>query len=307
MDRRKILMIFGGAWVSAALLTWFLWAQTKAPKTERMVRAMAAMRDLPAGTRIRKSDLKGVDIREKDLPKAAVLDERTALDRVLLFPVNANETIIATKLSSAAGADGIPATIEPGKRAISVQINEASGVAGLVQPRARVDVLFTRTGSMAEALTTTILEDVVVLSVGRSTEVQTQTGTTGATATAQRPVTASAVTLLLTPEQAAKLELAKNQGKISLALRNPLDRSTITDTNPVTAEVLDPMIYSRVPRRPGAVKPNPAIPNVRDPNVWAKLTGEAEESKKPEKVEPPKPRFVIDVYRGDKHIQETFQ
>ena len=34
-------------------------------------------------------------------------------------------------------------------------------------------------------------------------------------------------------------------------------------------------------------------------------TGEAKKAEV--KKEPPKPRFVIDVFRGDKHVQETFQ
>jgi pilus assembly protein CpaB len=306
MDRRKILMIFGGAWVSAALLTYFLWAQTKAPKTERTTKVVAAARDMAAGTRLRKADLKLVNVPEKDVPRTSVREPGEAADRVLLYPVNANEPITLGKLSSMAGAEGVPATIEPGKRAISVQMNDVSGVAGLVQPRSHVDVLFTRSGSMHEALTSTILENVVVLSVGRLTEIQTSAA--GAPAAASSATQNRAVTLLVTPEQAAKLELAKNQGKISLALRNPLDKSTVAETAPTTAEALDPMIFLRTGRRPSAAGPFANRPDVRDPRVWAKLTGgEAPQEKAPAKVEPPKPRFVVDVYRGDKHIQETFQ
>ena len=53
MDRQKILLIFAGAWLSAALLTWFLYASTKAPKVEKTVAIQAAARDMPAGTRLR--------------------------------------------------------------------------------------------------------------------------------------------------------------------------------------------------------------------------------------------------------------
>ena len=78
-----------------------------------------------------------------------------------------------------------------------------------------------------------------------------------------------AATLLVTPEEAKKLELAKNQGKISLALRNPLDRSTIEDDTPATAFDLDPMIATRMAarRRPGGTA------NVRDDKVWARAGG----------------------------------
>ena len=287
-----MVMIFAAAWVSAALLTWFLYATTKAPHSEKMIAITAAARDMPAGTRLRQTDLKSVRVPEKDVPKAAILDEKMALDRPLLFPVGANEAIISNKVASAAGAEGLPALIEVGKRAVSVPITDSSGVAGMIQPRAHVDVLFTKPGSMSEAVTTTILEDIVVLAMGRVTEVSNTSAaaaTTAITTTAARPTT-QAATLLVTPEQARKLELAKNQGKISLALRNPLDHSSAKDQSPTTSDQL----YA-------GFHPKQNTPNLRDDRVWNQLIA------KPAPEKPPAPKHVIDVYRGDKHVQEIFQ
>jgi pilus assembly protein CpaB len=230
--------------------------------------------------------LKTVRVPEKDVPKAAILDQRVAIDRPLLFPVGANEAIISNKVASAAGAEGLPALIEVGKRAVSVPITDSSGVAGMIQPRAHVDVLFTKPGSNAEAVTTTILEDIVVLAMGRVTEVVNSSTTT--LSTAARPTT-QAATLLVTPEQARKLELAKNQGKISLALRNPLDHSSAKDQSATTSDQL----YA-------GFHPKQNTPNLRDDRVWNQLIAKPAEK-------PPAPRHVIDVYRGDKHVQEIFQ
>lgn len=303
MDRQRILMIFGIAWLSAALLSWFVYAKTQGPKTEKMVKVVAAARDMPAGTRLKKADVKLVSVPEKDLPRLALLDERVAQDRVLLFPINANEPVSTNKLASAGGAEGLPATIEPGKRAVSVAVADSSGAAGLITPRSRVDVLFTRGGSMNEALTTVVLEDVVVLSIGRLTEVQPMQGAPAASQ--QSSSRQQAVTLLVTPEEAARLEFCKNQGKISLALRNPLDRGTLEDDTPVTAADLHPALMGL--RRPRG-GPGLAIPNLKDDKFWAQLTGiEPTPTPTPKKEEPPKPRFIIDVYRGDKHVQEIFQ
>jgi pilus assembly protein CpaB len=287
VDRQKIILIFIAAWISAALLTWFLYATTQAPHSEKMVAITAAARDMPAGTRLQKADLKTVRVPEKDLPKAAILDQRIAIDRPLLFPVGANEAIISNKVASAAGAEGLPALIEIGKRAVSVPITDSSGVAGMIQPRAHVDVLFTKPGSNAEAVTTTILEDVVVLAMGRTTEVA-NTSAAAAISTAARPTT-QAATLLVTPEQARKLELAKNQGKISLALRNPLDHTSAKDQSATTSDQL----YA-------GFHPRQNTPNLRDDRVWNQLIAKPTEK-------PPVPRHVIDVYRGDKHVQEIFQ
>ena len=300
MDRKKILLIFAGAWVSAALLTWFLYANTKVPQSQKWVRVIAASRDLPAGTRLRKGDFRQVSVVERDIPRMAILDEKVALDRVLLYPVNGNEPLTTSKLTTVAGGEGLPSTIEPGKRAISVNFTDATGVAGLIQPRAHVDVLFTRTGSMAEAVSTIILQDVVVLAIGRATESQPLDPK------AARPQNQTA-TLLVTPEQAQKIELAKNQGKISLALRNPLDRGTVVEGEAVGAEVLDPAVFSRSARIRSSRFAGRA-PNLNDPQAWSKLTSQDDPDTKPkvEKKEPPKPRAVVDVYRGDKHVQEIF-
>lgn len=263
------------------------------------MKVVAATHDMQAGTRLRKADLKIVRVAENDLPRTAVMDEAGALDRILLFPAYQNEPLTGAKLTSPSRAEGLAATIEPGKRAISVQITDTSGVAGLVQPRSHVDVLFTKTGSMAEAVTSTILEDVTVLSVGRVTEVS---NTAVVDPKASRPST-QAVTLLVTPEEARKIELAKNEGKVGLALRNPLDRSMLQDTAPARAEALnvDPF------ERGGRGRRVRSGPNVRDPAVWDQLTGGGSPARTAAaKEEPPKPRLVVDVFRGDKHVQEVF-
>ncbi len=306
MDRQKMLMIFGGAWLSAALLTFLFYKAVSAPKSEKTAGIIAAARDLPAGTRLQKGDLKQVKVGDKDLAKGAITDEKAALGHPLLFPVNMNEPITVSKLASAGGPEGVAAMIEPGKRAVSVAITDISGAAGLIMPRSHVDVLFTKPGSMAEAVTTTVLQDVIVLSVGRVTEVSatpTPTVSSGSAAAAV-PAPAStqtrAVTLLVTPEQAEKVELAKNQGKVSLSLRNPLDKELMTDAGATTtANLFSPNAL----RQRGQMKGK---------SLWTSMTGDDDKPKKIEKPvmikdPPPKPRNVIDVYRGEKHVQEIFQ
>src|SRR5215472_7230824 len=163
MERQKILLIFVGAWISAALLVWILYSSTKAPVQIKTVDVQAASHDMAAGMLLRKTDLKVIKVPESDVPKLAVRDAGQALDHPLLFPVIANEAITLAKIGSFTGVDGLAASIEPGKRAIAVPITDSSGVAGLIQPRSHVDVLFTRTGQPADTVTTTVLEDVIVL------------------------------------------------------------------------------------------------------------------------------------------------
>jgi len=288
MDRKQLLLIFGAAWVSAALLVWFLYATTKAPRVEKTVAVVAAARDMPAGTLLRKGDVKTLALRENEVPRVAILNEKMAINRPLLLPVSAGELITLPKVG-AGGIEGLPATIQMGKRAVTVPINDASGVAGLIPPRAHVDVLFTRPGSASEAVTSTILEDVVVLAIGRMTEASNTPppapGSAAAQAAASRP-SAQSATLLVTPEEARRIELAKNLGKISLSLRNPLD-NTATPEDEATATT---------PEEIGIVPPPPPVRAA--PRVLQVAA--------PKPPPPPKEK-VVEVFHGATHVQQAFK
>jgi pilus assembly protein CpaB len=293
MDRQKLLILFGVAWLSAAGLTWFVYATTKAPKSEERTIVYAPVRDLPVGAIVHKSDLKQVSVASKDLPKGALTNEKQVIDRVVLYPFSANQPLIDTSLSRVGSPEGIPATIPEGHRAVSVQFNDA---AGLIMPGSRVDVLFTRPGTMAEAISSTILQNVRVLAMGK----MVQAGQTMDPKAPKVPV----ATLVVTPEQAKILELAKNEGKISLSLRNPLDGQADGDTTPISTDVLDPQAGTRGGRNRGRPMASSRVPSLEDPSVWKELTAPPKVA--PKKETPPPPRAVVEVFRGDKHVQEVF-
>src|SRR5579883_3266447 len=151
MDRQKKLLIFAASLVSAGLLTWFLYANTVAPKSEKQIAVVAASHDMPLGALLRPADLKTVKYPEHDVPKGVILAPRDAVNRVLLVPFSMNEPLLLSKVSSPTATEGVSSTIENGYRAVSVQITDATGVAGLILPNSHVDVLFTRPGTMTEA------------------------------------------------------------------------------------------------------------------------------------------------------------
>src|SRR5665811_1655569 len=287
MDRQKKFLLFGAAWVSALLLTWFYYSNAVAPKQEKTLRMVVATHDIPMGTLLKKSDLKIVNYPEKDVPKGSVFQVASAENRVLMVPLNTNEPVLQAKLSDMTSVEGVSSTIDRGYRAVSVQVTDVSGVAGLIQPGSHVNVI----------------------STGRTVAI-------GQTVDPRAPKSPT-VTLVLLPEDAQKLELAKSQGKVSLSLRNPLDSAHSANTEPVTTEVLDPMISARLARARRGRTTNIARANLEDPNVWQELTGEkkpadpaklaAEEAARRKKAESEKPRIVVDVYRGDKHVQELFR
>jgi pilus assembly protein CpaB len=302
MDRQKKLLIFGLAWVSAGLLTWFLYARTVAPRQEQLLPVTVAARDMALGTLLGANDLKQVRYKASDVPRGALGASKDAVGRVLLVPVAGNEPVLAGKLSGATSVEGVSSTIDRGYRAVSVSITDASGVAGLVLPNSRVDVLFTRPGTLAEAATSTILEDVKVLSTGRAIPA-------GQTVDPRAP-RAQVVTLLLKPFDAQKLELAKNQGKIGLSLRNPTDTSRAEDSGPMTTDVLDPDINTRVAAARQRARTGAGGRAPEEQQDWQRLAALAAQKQKQQEEaakEAEKPRATVDVFRGDKHVQEQFK
>jgi pilus assembly protein CpaB len=103
-------------------------------------------------------------------------------------------------------------------RAVSVRVNEVIGVAGYVLPGNHVDILATASPTDAHTDTTTkvILSNVQVVTAGTRIEQDQDKG---------KPMQVTVVTLLVYPDQAERLALASTEGKIQLALRNPLDTS----------------------------------------------------------------------------------
>jgi pilus assembly protein CpaB len=128
-----------------------------------------------------------------------------------------NEPILAAKLASKEAGSGLPPVIPEGMRAVSVRVNEVVGVAGYVLPGNRVDVVATAspTESRSDTTSKVVLSNVQVLTSGTRIE-QDQDQ--------DKPMQVTVVTLLVNPEQAERLALASTEGKIQLALRNPLDQ-----------------------------------------------------------------------------------
>jgi pilus assembly protein CpaB len=273
MQQQRVLIAFGIAWLSALLLSWWVYKRTTAPQTRDVVSVVAAVRDLPAGKRIQTDDLKLIALDRKDLPKGVFLKASDLVDRAVSASILSGEVVLAGKLAAKGSGEGLTALIEPGMRAVSVQVNEISGVSGFIQPGTRVDVLFTRTFSNGDAATTTILQNVKVIAYGRQLDPSAKIDPRDTA----RPTVA---TLLVMQDEAQKLVLAEQRGRIQLVLRNALDEEVNEFTDPIASSDLGI-------EEPRKVQPAPVRPAVPDPPV---RPSKAKDNDVP----------VIRIYRGDK-------
>lgn len=217
MNRGRLLLI---GFVALALGTFVSIAvyrtlQAKSPADNRAgTNVVIAADDIPVGAKLQLKDVKIVRLPADDLPPTAYHDTSQIIDRGVIVPIGTGEFILRSKLAPQNAGYGLPALIPPGMRAVSVRVNEVVSVAGFVQPGTRVDVLWTGTApGSGEQQTTTVLENVAVIANGQRLD------RSAAGDASNAPV----ITLLVSPDDAQKLTLASTQGRIQLALRNPVD------------------------------------------------------------------------------------
>jgi pilus assembly protein CpaB len=233
---------------------------------------VVAAADLSLGSEIKADDVRLLQFPKGQAPEGAFSRPDEVVGRGLIVNVVRNEPILGAKLAAKEAGAGLPPIIPAGQRAVSVRVNEVIGVAGYVLPGTRVDVLATASPSNSPEDTTTkvVLSNIQVLTAGTRIEQDTQDG---------KPVQVTVVTMAVTPEQAERLALASTEGKIQLALRNPIDTATPDTPGIKTAALM------------GVAKPVRLVKRVQKPGQAPVLVAE--------------PIPTVEIIRGDKRATEV--
>jgi len=210
-------------------------------------KVVVAASDLDVGADLTKDTVRVIEWPSSAAPANAISDPEQVVGRGLVVPMIQNEPFIEGKMAPKDAGAGLPPAIPPGLRAISVKVNEVIGVAGYVLPGTRVDVVATVSPSQSAADMTSkvILTNVEVLTAGTKLERQKDK---------DEPIAVTVVTLLVDPDQSERLTLASTEGKIQLALRNPLDKATPATRGVKPAGLLGtPSSTPRATARPSSV------------------------------------------------------
>ena len=244
---------------------------------------VVASHPLAMGIRITDKDVKVIPWPERSPVPGSFSKVDLVLKRGVTAPVFENEPLNESKLAPINGGTGMAATIPSGMRAISVRVNEVVGVAGFVEPGTHVDVI----GTIKEgtsSVTRVVVSNAQVLSAGTRADQDKKSDSSGP---------ATVVTLLLKPEEAARVVLASTEGQIMLALRNPLDGAPTTNGGTRSSAMFegDPAPAAAATEAPA---PRPA-------RVRAKPVAAADAT--PAAPPPPKP-YVVEAIRGAKRAEE---
>jgi len=237
MDKKKA-MIFAVivAVIGVILVQLYIMGEKKKYTDEtKLVRVLVAKKNIAAGTPIERSMLTVKKYFREFVPKDAVSVKDAT--RILGVPpkvdIKKGEPILASHFREG-GVAGLSTkflsgAILPGERAITVRVDEETGVAGLIRPGDYVDILgtFNKVGNGAVSQTVTVLQSVPVLAIG------SQVGTSINKKKARVGRRYRTITLSVTPEEAELIEFARRKTKLVFVLRNPEDTKTIDNLKKV--------------------------------------------------------------------------
>jgi Flp pilus assembly protein CpaB len=216
--------------VIAAFCASLLMGVLRADKADEQVTAVVAAGDLPAMSVILLRHVEVKKVPGEGLSRDYCSEPIQVIGRVLSVPVVSGQVLTRNLLISEGSGAQLAATLPYGMRAVSVPVANYSVMSGLLYPGCLVDVIATfklrsRGAEKGQAISKTLLHNVRVLAVqddsivsGNSREKENGGGFRGRSYSSEQTVT-----LMVDTKQAEALQLAMDNGKITLAMRNPLD------------------------------------------------------------------------------------
>src|SRR5215467_6640021 len=134
--------------------------------------------------------------------------------RIVLSALNRGEPVLRSKVTGPGQRGSLATLLDEGKRAVTVRVDDVRGVAGFVLPGDFVDIVMiaNEASNKRQSYSDILLEHVKVLAIDQI-----------AGEAEGKPTVARAVTVEVTKEQAQKILLATDIGKLSLILGRPVE------------------------------------------------------------------------------------
>ncbi len=171
---------------------------------------VVASQPLRFGDEVSSRSLREVPWPNDSLPAGAFrkIADLASAKRVVIMPIEPNEAILASKITGPGQRATLSATLQDGKKAVTIRVNDVEGVAGFVLPGDHVDVVVSRPGDQNFAMSDVVIQNARVLAVDQMADER-----------AEKPSVVKAVTLEVDVTSGQKLALASLVGTLSLMLR----------------------------------------------------------------------------------------
>lgn len=220
--RNKLVIIFALIFglITAYLVFNYLQDVKAALDDNEYVEIVVANQDIPANTVV-----SGTMVSKKKIPfqyvhAQEITDNAEVIGKILTVPINSGESIMKNQvIAQGDKKEGLAYLVPKGKRAITIPVDEVSGIAGLIRPGDKIDVIGTVAigENQPKTYTLLVLQDIEVLATGKIMD------RSGKETTA--PVETKTITMAVTLAEAKPLMMASQRGVIRLMLRSPVDES----------------------------------------------------------------------------------
>lgn len=231
-----VLALVFGFIAAIAVKSWLTEEKNRQAEIVEEVGILAAIKRLPKGSVLKTSDCKQLPIAKAGVTAGMIpyAERLRFADRVVNREIDSGAPIFEDFLENVNKAASLARTaVQPDRRAVTLQVDQVSGVAGLIRPGDYVDVIGTfideRPATARNVAAERITKTIYLLQAGRvlaidskvvSADVQTE-GRSGSR------ISYRTVTLEVRPEDALRLISAEHAGKLQLLLRNPGEANLI--------------------------------------------------------------------------------
>jgi pilus assembly protein CpaB len=222
MRNKRLILALTGAVVCGLLAVMLVtrYIANVQQFTKDLNNVVVAKVEIPLGAKITVDQLGLAPIPNGSAPEGVFRKIEEAVGRVAVTPIGVREPITNLKLAPEGVGAGLPAVIPEGYRAMTVKVDDVVGVSGFVMPGSYVDVVavivpVAQAAASEGPISKIVLQNIKVLASGAKIDSPQDQ---------RQPSDVKAVTLQVTPEQAEKLVLATNEGKLQLVMRNYSDQ-----------------------------------------------------------------------------------
>ena len=199
-----------------------------------------ATRSISFGERITEAKVRQIEWGGDIVPEGSfesiaelIIGEDDVTARFAKVSIIAGEPILRGKVTSPGQRAKMSTVLAPGKKAVSIRVNDVSGVAGFVLPGDRVDVFLTRE-TVEQSFTDMLLQGVRVLAIDQIADDRKD-----------KPSVVRTVTFEVDTQDAAKLIQGGTVGILSMALRNSGSDDVLAGGMRVTTSDLGSEVQAR--------------------------------------------------------------
>jgi pilus assembly protein CpaB len=297
MAAKRYSLIFYAAIIVALVSTFGVYRVLEATKANARVATapiVIAQKDMTEGSAIDRMAVSVAQWPVGTIPAGAFTSIDSVAGRVTRVAIFKGEALVPGRLAPEGTGPGLEVKITPGKRAMSFRVNDVSGIAGLIQPNSRVDIVVVVDGGGEKGRVAKVfMENMRILAMSTVTQ-RSEAG---------RPIAATVATVEVTPSEGEKLTIATTQGAIQLMLRGYGDPDSTKTTGASTGQIVQGLngAPTAPPQRLEPRRSTPARRETPQPSPQPQIVAP------PPPVKPKIDTSAVQIFRGRDLETKKFQ